>query len=63
MKKKGKVVLKVLFEIDIKKIIRKRNCIELLKDWIGKERMEKQIVVKDENTINKNENLSNLIDL
>jgi len=57
------MALKISFEMNIKKTTRKRNCIELLKDWIGKERMEKQIVVKDENTINKNENLSNLIDL
>ena len=63
MKKKGKVVLKVLFEIDIKKIIRKRNCIELLKDWIGKERMEKQIVVKDEDITDKDEDFLSFIDL
>jgi len=57
------VVLKILFEINIKRTIRKRNRIELLEDWIDKKRMKKQIVVKDENIINENEDFPNPIDL
>ncbi len=63
MKKKRKEVLKILFEINIKRTIRKRNRIELLEDWIDKKRMKKQIVVKDENIINENEDFPNPIDL
>ncbi len=62
-KKKGKITLKISFEMDIKKTIRKRSRIELLKDWIGEMRMEKQIVIKNEDITNKNKGLPNLIDL
>ena len=49
--------------MDIKKTIWKRSCIELLEDWIGEERMEKQIVVKNEDTTDKDEDFPNPIDL
>ncbi len=57
------MALKIPFEINTKKIIRKRNRTKLLEDWIGRERMEKQIVVRDKDTTDEDEDLPNLIDL
>jgi len=57
------VVLKILFEMNIKKTIWKRNRIELLKDWIDKERIKKQIVVKDEDITDKNKDFLSFVDL
>ncbi len=62
-KKKRKMVLKVPFEMNIKKTTRKRSYIKLLEDWIDKERIKKQIVVRNEDIIDKNEDFPNLIDL
>ncbi len=57
------MALKISFEIDTKKTTRKRNRIKLLKDWIDREQIEKQIVVKDEDTTDKNKDFSNFINL
>ncbi len=62
-KKKRKMVLKVPFEMNIKKTTRKRSYIKLLEDWIDKERIKKQIVVRNKDIIDKNEDFPNLIDL
>ena len=62
-KKKGKIALKILFEINIKKTIWKRNRTKLLEDWIGRKRMEKQIVIRNKDITNEDENLLNPIDL
>ena len=57
------MVLKILFEMNIKKTIWKRNRIELLKDWIDKKRIKKQIVVKDEDITDKNKDFLSFVDL
>jgi len=57
------VALKIPFEMDIKKTTRKRNCIELSEDWIDRKQMKKQIVVKDKDTTDENEDFPSLIDL
>ncbi len=49
--------------MDIRKIIRKRSCIELLEDWIGGERMEKQIIIRDRDITNKDKGFLSFIDL
>ncbi len=49
--------------MNIKKTTQKRSRIKLLENWIDKEQMEKQIVVKDKDITNKNKDFSNLIDL
>ncbi len=57
------MALKILFKIDTRKITQKRSCTKLLKDWIDRERMEKQIVVKNEDTMDKNEDFPSFINL
>ena len=57
------MVLKVPFEIDTKKTIRKRSRTKLLEDWIGKKRIKKQIVVKDEDIIDKDKDFPSFINL
>ncbi len=62
-KKKKKVVLKISFEMDTKKTTQKRNRIELLEDWIDGKQIEKQIVVKNEDITDEDEDFPSSIDL
>ena len=62
-KKKGKVALKVPFEMDTRKTTRKRSRTELSEDWIDGERVEKQIVVRDEDVTDEDEDLLSPTDL
>ncbi len=62
-RKKKKVVLKIPFEIDIKKTTQKQNHTKLSENWIVKKRIKKLIIVKNKNAINKDKDFLNLIDL
>ncbi len=57
------MALKISFEMDIRKTIRKRSRIKLLEDWIDEKRIEKQIVVKNKDITDEDKDLSNPTDL